>query len=107
MIWGRPIPNTRASQHESMHLERISKFFSRNSNSMEISCCSHTRFGEVIVMKFCAWHDSCAKFCSHMIPYNEVTLKIRDVKIKFPSMGKSFMNWAPGVRLNIKMSSYR
>ena len=54
--------------------------FHRNSNSMEISCCSHPSCSEVIVKEFCTWHDSCAvvacaKFCSDIMPCNGVTRK--------------------------------
>ena len=56
------------------------RFFNRYSNSMKISFCSYSCCSEVITMKFCTWHDSCAvvacaKFYSDMIPYNGVTLK--------------------------------
>ena len=54
-------------------------FFHHNSNSMEISFCSHPSCSEVITIKFCTRHDSCAvmpcaKFCSDMMPNNGVTL---------------------------------
>ena len=49
------------------------RFFHGNSNSMEISFCSHPSCSTVIAVKFCTWHDSCAvvaraKFCSDIIP---------------------------------------
>ena len=56
------------------------QFFHRNSHSMEISFCSHPKCSEVIAMKCCTWHDSCAvvpraKFRSNMTPCHGVTLK--------------------------------
>ena len=41
--------------------------------------CLNPNCSGVIAMKFCTWHDSCtvmarAKFCSDMVPCNEVTL---------------------------------
>ena len=46
-----------------------------NSNSMEISFCSHPCCSKVSATKFCIWHDNCAtavvtcaKFCSNKIP---------------------------------------
>ena len=35
-------------------------FFHCNSNSTEISFCSHLSSKEVMTMKFCTWHNSCA-----------------------------------------------
>ena len=56
------------------------RFFQHNSDSLEISSCAHAIFSETITTKFCIWHDSCAvvpcaKFCSDMIPCNDVTSK--------------------------------
>ena len=72
-------------------------FFHHNSNLMEILFCSHPSCNEVIAMKFCTGHDSCAvvgcaKFCSDMMSYNGVTLK----PIFHPiwiTMEKSFVKW--------------
>ena len=55
-------------------------FFHLNSNQIENKFCPHPRFGEVIAMKVCTWHGSCAvmpcaKFFNDMVPYNRVTLK--------------------------------
>ena len=36
------------------------RWFHRNSNSVEISCCSHPCCSELIVMKLCTLHHSCA-----------------------------------------------
>ena len=72
------------------------RFSHRNSNSLEISFCSRPSYSEVIAIKFCTWHDSCAvvpcaKFCSGMIPYN--------INTNFPSDlnydGKSFVKRDP------------
>ena len=110
MIWGRPIPvpvpNTRSSVNLCSCSTFHERFFSRNLNSIEISCCSHPSFGEMIVMKFYTWNDNCAKFCSNVIPTIKLHLKSSFHRI-WISLGKSFMNWAPGVRLSINMSSYR
>ena len=35
-------------------------FFHCISNSMEISLCFRSSYNEVIAMKFCTWHNSCA-----------------------------------------------
>ena len=62
----------------------------RNSNSMEISFCSHPSCIGVIATQFCTWHESCAivacvKFCSDMIPYtgfttqNKICAEYRDM----------------------------
>ena len=56
------------------------RFFNCNSNLMEVSFRSHPCGREVIAMRFCTGHHSCAvasaaKFCSDIIPYNGVTLK--------------------------------
>ena len=73
--------------------------FIRNSNSMEILSRFHRSCCEVITIKFCTWDESCAvmaraKFCSDMIPYNEVTFEI-----DFPSNlnydGKIFHEMGP------------
>ena len=53
--------------------------FHHNSHSLENLFCMHLSCNEMIIRKFCIWHDSCAvacaKFSSAMIPYNEVRLK--------------------------------
>ena len=78
----------------------LERFFQNNSDSMKISFCSQPRCSEVIAMKFRTWHGSCAvvpcaKFCSHMIPYNGMTLKLICHRICI-MMEKSFVKWAPG-----------
>ena len=64
-----------------------------------MSFCSHSGGIEVIAMKFCSRHDSCAvvackKLCSDMIPNNGVTPKpiFRRVRI---TMEKPSVKWAP------------
>ena len=106
IIWGRPTFNTRTSTNLCSCSTFQERFFSRNFNAIETSCCSHPSFGEMIVMKFCTWHGNCGKFCSNMIPTIKLHLKASFHRI-WITLGKSFMNWAPGVRRNIKMSSYR
>ena len=101
MIWGRPILNTSTSWR-TFH----ERFFSRSLNSTEMSCCSHPNFGEMIVMKFYTWHYNCTKFRSYMIPTIKLHLK-SSFHRTWITLRKSFMNWVPGVRLNLKMSSYR
>ena len=76
------------------------RFFHRNSHSMEISFCCHPSCVEVIAMKFCTWHDSCAgvpcaKSYSDLIPYHGVTLKQNFHRI-WNTMEKSSVKWAPG-----------
>ena len=76
-------------------------FFHWNSNLKENSFWSHPSCGEVIAMKFCTGHDSCAvlacaKFCSNIIPYNGVTFKIFHQNLHYngkiiPEMGPSFL----------------
>ena len=65
-----------------IHTEALftKRCFHHNSNSQEISLCSHPSCNEVIATKFCTCHDSCAvmacaKFCSDMILCNDLTLK--------------------------------
>ena len=75
------------------------RFFHHNSNSIKISFCSHPCCSEVIAMKFCTWHDSCAvmpcaKFSSDTMPYNGVKLK----PIFHQMMEKLFVKWAPGTQ---------
>ena len=60
--------------------------------SIEISF-SHPKCVEVIAMKFCTWHDSCAKFCSDIIPYNGDTLKLF-FHLMWITMVKLFVKWA-------------
>ena len=79
----------------------ISRTIFRNSNSMEISLCSHWRCIEVIAMKFCTWQDSCAvmacaKFCSDLMSYNGITVK-QIFHRNWMAMEKSPMKWAPGL----------
>ena len=71
----------------------------RNSNLVEILFYSHSSCDEVIAIKFCKWHASCAvvpcaKFCSDMINYSEVTLKPIPHRIRI-TMEKSFGKLAP------------
>ena len=71
------------------------RYFHGNSNSMEISFCSHPSCGEAIAIKCCTWHDSCAvvacaKLYSNTIPYNGVTLKPNCRRI-WISVEKSFL----------------
>ena len=61
--------------------------FHCNSNSMEISFCSHLSWSKVIAMKFSTWHNSCAvvtcaKFCSNMIYYNEDAMEIHSIELE-------------------------
>ena len=75
-------------------------FFHRNSFAMEISFCSFPNCSEVMAMKFCTWHDSCAvvtcaKFCSNMIAQSRVTLKPVSHQI-WITMEKPLVKWAPG-----------
>ena len=77
------------------------QFFLCNSNSMEISFCSHPSCSEVISVEFCTWQESCAvvasvKFCSCMIPYTSVTLKPIFHQI-WITIEKSFVKWPPGL----------
>ena len=56
------------------------RFFHCYSNSMDILFCSHPSCSEVIAIKFCTWHDSCAvmacaKFVVVWYPTNGVILK--------------------------------
>ena len=65
---------------------------------LEISLWSHPCCSEVIAMKFCTWHNSCAvmacaKFCSDMISYNGGTLKPIFHRI-WITIEKLFMKWA-------------
>ena len=106
MIWDRPIPKQGTSMNLCSWSTFHERFFNLNLNSIEISCCSHPSFGETIVMKFCTWHDNCIKCCSDMIPTIKLHLKSSFHRI-WITLGKSFMNRAPGVRLSIEMSSYR
>ena len=99
-----PYRNTRNSMNLCSWSTFHERFFSHKLNSIEISCCSHPSFGEMIVMKFCTWHAMC-KFCSNMIPPIKLHLKSTFHRI-WITLGKSFMNWAPGMRLSITMSFY-
>ena len=52
-------------------------FFHYNSNSMKIWFWYHPSYSEMITMKFCIWHDSCAvmacaKLLNDMIPTKEL-----------------------------------
>ena len=80
------------------------QFFHRNSNSIEISICSHQSCIKEITMKYCTEYNSCAvvacvKINSDLIPYNGVTLKpiIHQIWIM---MENSFLKWAPLWLLN-------
>ena len=75
-------------------------FYHRNSNVMEISLCFHPWCSIVITMKFCTWHNNyvvmvCAKFCSDIVPCNDVTIKPIFHRI-WITMEKSSLKWAPG-----------
>ena len=67
------------SSKKSLSIEAFhERLFHWNSNSMKNSFCTHPRCREVIAVKFCIWHDSCAvvvcaKFYSDVIPYNAIT----------------------------------
>ena len=57
-------------------------------------------YREVITMKFCIWHDSCAvvtcaKFYSDMALYNRFSLRLIFHQI-WNTMEKSFAKWEPG-----------
>ena len=78
------------------------RFFHHNSNLMEISFCSHPCCSEGIAMKFFTWM-TCAKFCSDIMPYNGVILKLIFHQILI-TMEKSFVKWAPGPWFNMKFS---
>ena len=85
------------------------QFFHLNSNSMAITFCSHPNCNKVSAMKFCTWHDSCAvvpcaKFYSHMIPYNRVTLKHEILHQIWITIEKSFGKWAPGCVIHFQKS---
>ena len=61
--------------------------------------CSHASCSEVITMKYCTWHGSCAvmacdKFCSDKISHNGVTPEpiIHQILI---NMKKNLLKWAP------------
>ena len=74
--------------------------FHRNSNLTEISLCSHPRWGRVITMKFCTWHDSCnvmahRKFCSDTISYNGFTSKVI-FHLIWITLEKLFVKLGPG-----------
>ena len=69
-----------------------------NSNFIEISFCSNPSCTEIITIKFCTWHDSCAvmpcaQFCSDIMSYNGVTLKPIFHWI-WIEMEKLFVQWA-------------
>ena len=64
------------------------RFFHCNSNSMQISFCSHPSFNKVIGMKFCTWHDSCAvmvcaKICSKILSHIKIELHQSQFSIEF------------------------
>ena len=77
------------------------QFFHGHWNSREISLSSHPSCRKVIIMKFCTWHNSCAvmacaKICSDMTPYDEVTLKKKaTVHWIWITMEKAFVNRLP------------
>ena len=106
MIWGRPTPNKRTSMNLCSWSTFHERFFSRKLNWIDISCCSYPSFGEMIVMTFCTWHDYWENFCMDMI--STIKLHLSQIRWKLDFiLGKSFMKWAPGLRLSIKMSAYR
>ena len=78
-------------------------FFHRNSNSMEISLCSHRCCSEVIAMKLYCAAMICKKVCSELMPYNGVTFKSIFHRILI-TLTKSFMKWAT-VSLDITCST--
>ena len=76
-------------------------FFNCNSNSMEISYCSHRISSGVIAMKFCSLHDRCAvlrcaQFCSDMVHNSGDTLKPIFQWI-WMMMEKSLVKRVPGI----------
>ena len=89
MIWGRPIPNTRASQHESIH---------------DFSVVIQIRWKYHVVqirdwLKWSLWnvaHGTAVvqNFVAIWFPTMKLHLKSSFHRIKI-RMGKSFMNWAP------------
>ena len=84
--------------YEMFLLSSNSVFFHHNYASIEISFCFHSRCLEVITMKLCSWHNSCAvmtyaKFCGDMIPYNGVVLKPIFHRI-WITLEKSLVKWA-------------
>ena len=87
------------------------RFFHHNFRFDENSFCPHLSCNDVIAMKFCTWHDSCAvvpcaKFCSDMTSYNGVILKPICHRI-WITMEKSFMKWAPGQPANGALGRHR
>ena len=65
------------------------QIFHHNSNSMKNSF-SYPSCRDVIAMKFCTWHDSCAvmpcaKFCSDITPCDGVTLKPIEFELRWKS----------------------
>ena len=78
------------------------RFFHRNSNSMEISFCSHPSYIKMIDIKFCTWHDNCAvvacaTFSGVMIPYKGVTVIPIFHRI-WPTMeNRPWNGWAHGI----------
>ena len=75
--------------------------------STKISFCFHPCHTEVIVTKFCTWHGSfaamvCAKFCSDMIAYNEITIKQFSL-LMWIMMEKLLVKQAPGKPLTCRM----
>ena len=104
MIWGRPIPNTKASKD----LWSWSTFHEICQSLIQI----RWKFYTVLIQDFVKrslWNfahgTTCATFCSDMIPTMKLHWKSSFHRI-WINLGISLMNWAPGVRLNVKMSSY-
>ena len=78
-------------------------FFHDNSNVMKISFWffSHPNFYEVIVTKFCTWHDSCgivacAKYCCDKIP--AIELQLNEISIEFELWRKIVSEMGPRLR---------
>ena len=75
------------------------RFFHHSSNSVEISFSSYPSYSEMIAMKFCTWHNSCAvmastTFHSITIPYDGLTLIVIFYRI-WSQIGKLLVKWAP------------
>ena len=84
----------------------ISNFFHHNSNLMEISFYFHPNTNEVIPLKFCTWHNSCAvvacaKFCYDINISNWVTAKLNFHQI-WIVMENFLVKWDPGSCFKMK-----
>ena len=89
-----------------------SRFFHRNSNSMEITFRSHLDSNSVIVTKFCTWHDSCAvvacaKICCDLMASDGITARRSFHRIWIAGK-KSLVKRAQGphVPLSVIMTSW-